>query len=1504
MPNSTQLWKVDFAGASGAAWPITWLGSTPAVPSITPRLDGLGSGIAGIAAQPYVWRGRANAYPARSDYKVDLEARWFNPGGQIDREVGLMVRVVDANNYLVARVRSMGAANPEVRLFRRQGGTETQVGSTYSGAGLGASKLFSGIRIRVRVQDLSDGTTDVKVYIGNPGETSDGTLRVSGTTTVSNLRGAFTSGIEVGQLWGGRDIVVDNWTCYDLLDEGSVTPPGQGATGWSVEIDGTLYKANDDTGQLEGLTPAVFLEDVRQGYGPNGNRCTLSVAAFTGGILKPNSSVIVSYNDTIVFRGKVTSGQQEASASNESTTWTCNDAYFLSKQAILTENDGTGVLTFNVTDEDDDTYRVGRQGMTIGDVLQFLFDRYTDGNEGLRFYGACSASGTPYVTADLTAMDAVIPNLAVSNNFAAAVAQLLAYFPKRQVWVDPSSGQWRFKDVTALSGETISLTSEWATIRATPDARNNYTAILWRGAKEEPKAEAEKYYDFGDGAGSLKPAWTKEQEENYTSDKRNLKSRIITITGAYNGTPAGSPSGTSAYIDYSSSEGLDPDDFRGCAVTFTVGAPGQLCLGHTSSRAFFDIAFSTIPTPGSKATFVAMNAAGNPEGAPLGARGVGRNFILLPDECGGSGTGAGNGLLNKGFCGNATVEFTGQDGAVYAQEMGFTVHVATQDQLDAFGCDNVGTIVELAEIPKPPVGLVNFLPPPGARPDIPPLSPFKPGVPPDMCGPLQRYRARVKLAVSEQELVAPEFREPQEGYRGTAYAENAAVWDGGGEPLPSDWGVRQVYTYDDPDFTSSSQITGLRKAAAALLAVYGQKNYLFDVTLGTPWIEQSPQYTGHNTAVSRWAGLTKSVSLSSAKRTTTFESSAFPMFEVTWNVRDRSTTVRAGTASAWLGLEASALTRELKKAAIDKKIDRAVADVAEFQNRFLSKALKMLPKPGGSTPACDVAVIDNVNKRTVTAQEKFDDDQQVLSWLSGELATMKDLLVGENKVVPGDTQVADGTATGFVIPGNGQALGSPGRFDLVFSGPQADVPNSDMGQYGGIPGLQENGMGPPALTLRMGGLAFRTKKDSQDRIIGIEAATLAADGSLPVVGWQQIDKPQDVYALLNRPILSIPSSESIIGILRARDNALQDELNLKQTVEGKPVSPGDVTSQHPDGAPASLGSWLRTPGNSRFFRMVPSSWQDAGGPVWQGPGKEGMWPSRYWRVAVPENVLYEVEGVAAGTGENGGNYDPVLTGDARTFITDGYVVHKQMHGNDMEPDTRHAAVPDLPSPQEPGNPYGFSGDQWRFAGTSTTSGIGATIALPGNGIVSAQANVQVSEDFWSGTTDTPGKTHTFRLDHAWRASAWGASNTGSTNTFTTDGTGTTTGQFLAPMGSVPPGLRAPNALGGGALAVSVVNNGGTATVAARLVGVGVDIARIEGGYWIRATEDATITEVLTAGNTWDHEPMTLAETLVLECRKGLTEALEITEGCSVELNPPVGGAEGITITESVATLLM
>ena len=117
-----------------------------------------------------------------------------------------------------------------------------------------------------------------------------------------------------------------------------------------------------------------------------------------------------------------------------------------------------------------------------------------------------------------------------------------------------------------------------------------------------------------------------------------------------------------------------------------------------------------------------------------------------------------------------------------------------------------------------------------------------------------------------------------------------------------------TYIVDDPDFVDMEQEPGLRKAAKAILDVKSQKQYLFEVGIASPWKPPpaTPPVHGAPTgaSTSRWAGMSKRITLSSALRTTQFEASTdLQVFKVTWDVLGNRTVLEAGTASGWMAFE-------------------------------------------------------------------------------------------------------------------------------------------------------------------------------------------------------------------------------------------------------------------------------------------------------------------------------------------------------------------------------------------------------------------------------------------------------------------------------------------------------------------------------------------------------------------------------------------------------------------------
>lgn len=1506
MANATKLFGHTFVGAGYPDFATTWPGfSFTASGTINasgrprPVVDGKGHGAPSKTIGGVVWRGRSTSMPGRPDYQADLWCQWRNPGGAFDRQVGLLFRMVDVKNCLAARLRSVLSGGTELRLFKIIGGAETQLGSTY--AGIGSSAMAAGVRWRARVEDLQDGTgnTRVTLYKDPQGATGKGTQVLDWTGDLAQLRGAHTVGVELsGQVYW-QDVYVDDLEVYDLSDEWAPSGPSPApGAGWQIELGNTLYSTDD----LNALFPATGTTDraawnarVRQGYGPRGNRLSFHLRGRfeMGNLLFPGQRVRALHDGAVRFRGTIAEGQLGLGASQEDQAWEAYDAYWAARQVRLFEDDLTGTLNFNVYDVESDAWQSSRQEMTVGAVLKFLFNRYTDGaSNSLRFYGAAPPVSAAYVQAELDALDAVINDVAVTGTFIEAVETLLKYMPKFQVWVDPNDLTWHFRDVTTLDAESISLTAEWVELRAKPDRDKAFTQVEWRGSKRE--ASDGVTYELADG--SLQPAWTQEQEATHHDGKRHRGHISVKILASGTGV---APDGVMRnYLDVAASYGIDPDDWRGAVVQ--VNGFQRFVVANTSTRFWLSSPdWATPPSPGDVFTIVATH----PDAIPaLMAVGVGRAFFLpIASVCGTEGSYQ-SGLKHHGFCGQAFAEATGEDGIVYSQEYQFRVAVMNTRQQAAGFCKPV---VILSEKPKPPIGIVNYLPPAGGSP---PKSSCVAG---NSNAPSRIPQVNVKISVSRNEETAAIFREPPDvdgrpSFRGPAHSDDPANWDGGGQPSGTDWGVTQVYTVDDPDFVDSSQIAGLRKAAAATLALKSQKPYLFEIRLASPWVSVPPAFV-QPAQTSRFAGLSKRVTISSAKRTTGYESAAELMvFNVEWDIQENATTLEAGTASAWLSPAAQDVAKAFSEKPLLRKMLTIIKDVEDFRNRSLVKNEgRVGGVPGSPIDGCDVRVINENVRRVVDVQK---DDQDKQAWIGHQALRQKiaeSLFQGveqENPGAPIEVPGLDGDAAQLVHDG-GPVLRSAARHDAPFAGPPAGVTNAATDRYGGLPVTDATARGePPREIMRVAGYAFRKALDAGGRHGGsqdVEVSPTGTDGA-PTGPWTPYRfRPSDLPSGGRTPLQSLPAGGSQHQLLE-RSAALARAVGAVEDDVRQILAPGETGGAFSDGAPADVMGILRAGGAVvPGLRPVPQSFGDPGGLVLQGPMSDTVDAGLLWRVLTPEMLLVRVEAVTPGTGTNGGAWAWWTGGPGGTmeFLSGGGVVHKQAHQVDMAKDGRHPDVPVVAAAAN--NPFGntHEGLELNSTGAGAIGGVTAVLAVPsGARAVSFIANVK--EDATHGGAALPaGTTFQLQIDHAYQASPWSAISAGTpTNVPVSDGAKTGTGQFLWPGGSVPPGLRS--------VGVSVVYTpgGGGAPANAPIIvtGIGVDVAVVEGGYLLRMVESIEVTETWRNSHPHAGEGAALEDEWSLQPGKVLTETLSMVESWDVQLNPPVLEHEVLEISEAWA----
>jgi len=1507
MAAANRLFQHTFDGAGYPSFNVTWPGFTfqhgfaGVNPSISePVVDGYGRGGASRVQGTILWRGKSDYSPGRSDYQASVWAIWKNAGFAGDREVRLLLRMVDARNVLECRLRSMGTGSPQLRLFKVVNGVETQLGSTYTGAPISASLLNAGITIMARVEDLADGTTRLTAYTGSDlAAAQKGTARIDYTGDLSPFRGAHTVGVGIGGVTQWGDLWVDNLEVYDLADEWNpaIGAPAVGQ-GWVVEIGNTLYRLSD----LAALNPPIRLEYVRQAYSAGGDSGNEAAFRIDGDwrlntVLYPGRPVRIYHDGAVRFVGEVGPGTLRCQPT-EQQTWTCRDPMWLSRRVQSRADDRTPGYYFNITDRKAEEYDATQQNKTVGQVLRWLFDRHV---ADLRFYGAAPPIGSPYVTTELDALDAVIWNLAVRGTFLEMVLALLRYHPDVLPWVDPSTKVWHFVRITSLSDEAVRCPTDYATFDVQPDPEQSYTRIVWRGAKREDQDQVTlKLSD-----GSLRPAWTDAQATGEGTGKARRRRGVARVTaiGAGTGTCPGDGL-IHAYIDVSADEGLLEDEFRGgiCTVDGSGEISPAWIVDMTSTRVWLSYSAWSGGTPPTTPAGAQLSLV-DPDAIPeLSANGVGNVFLLPPAVlCPGAGGFGGAALKQGGFCGTAIVKATGDDGQTYAEQYEYAVKAMTAAQASAGFCDS---LIVLADKPKPPIGLTNKLPPPGGSP---PLDPCRIGSNPARSGGVEVEVQVPRVEEYAVELVEPPDVDGRPTFSGPAYSEDSALWGTLSGPAASDWGVRQTLYVDDPNLVDeATQGAGIRKAMTALLNVLGHKVFMWTLRLASPWAATgvAPWATA-GAATTRFAGLAKRLTLFADDATQTgFQDSSktnLPIFSVTWEVEENATVLRAGTVSGWLKADAQAVAQRFTTRAALKRAAELIKGVEDFRNALLAKSAdRVRGSSAGPIDGCNVTVA-NENTRRVTNVQTDDEDKEEQVHRGAVKGLVMDSLfgggveafhAGDQPDVPG----LDGAAAKQAP--DGPVLRPLARHDVPFHGPVA-APNGDGGAYGGVIETDRALAGGASRQLwRTGSIAFRLKADGAGNPHGATEVEWSPVGGNGVASgpWNTYRTPADL------PDGLVPLGWLLAGStqhqLLMRTAELARRLGVVEDDQRRFAEPGAVTTDHPDGVPVDLVTSLRVAGAvSDGLRLVPESFSDRGGPVWRGPmNDEGVDAGLLWRVHPRALVLARVDAVTPGTGTNGGAFDWDTSGPGGTteYMTRGAIVHKQVDAPSLRDSKLEAQRTTVAHADDPFCLFGAGGRVLTSAGVS---GAGGVLSMPPTARGTPVFTAHVKE-YLQDTPAVSGRTIVAKFKWAYQASAWSAVSSGSNQTAAeTDGSGTGTGQFKAPGGAIPPGLRKPF---DAAIVVVRDPSAGTHTGNAVLTGIGVDVAVVEGGYLLAIAEGVDVGDALVHNHPWGSEAPSVADAVALTLTKALSEGVGVSESVGAEANAPVWESETPEVGDTLA----
>lgn len=1459
MPNANLLLAMRFAGVgypTFEVWPDCEFPSAAGVNLAgwsRPVVDGSGHGIPSRSIGNVTWRALCTKSPGTSLYQADLWARWQNAGFAARREVGLIVAAKDVSNCFIARIRSQGTSSPEFRLFQVEGGVETQRGATTTHAGLSATAMNAGLKWRARKEDLPTGEIKITVYLSPTGAASKGTQIFTWSGAPGPCTGAYGVGIELHDLVSFDDVRVDDLEVYDTSDEFSISPAG--GTGWTVRLGSTLYTP----AQLEALTPSIKFSTVRQGFGMKGNSAHFGVNGSYRILpnMKPGTEVVCYHDGDVRFRGAIEDGSGETLPA--AFTWNAYDGYFAARAIAIREDNGAPGLRFNVKDLDSEDYDPQRQGMTLGQIYKFMLDRYLS---RLRFYGAAPPDGLPYVQAQIDLLTPVIPDVYLTGTLTAALETIQRYVGhKFQTWWNPETRVFELRDVTSATAETISFTSSWTIAQINPDRSKAYGAVEWVGALPEQLPSLE----LSVNGGGLQPVWTAQMSNKYGPEKRSKTILDVFILSAGSGV---APDGfTRDYVDVDAGL-LDEDDIRGWVTA--VGGYRRLVMNNTSTRIWLsDPRWAAPPAAGEHMTFDATD----PDSlAELSAQGVGRGYYMQGSivetgtTCSPS-AGGGAGFNQQGFCGEAWTEELGANGQTkYGEQMQYKVRFPNQFQQAAGFCN---PILTLSEKPRAYWFGAFLIQPKGSVPQ----GYCDQATTPDAAPPA--INVKVKIPVTGD---APILRVPagEDEFEGSAF---------------TDWNGRLVYTVNDPDYISHDQDAGITLAAQMVLDVKKDKPFLLTVRRAANWHVTTPQLPIRATT-SQFAGLTKRLQLTSSVATTGFESDEkLIVFSVEWGVFDNTETIECGSAAGWLEASGIDIAKGISEARILKRALTEVKRLEDFRNATLAKAADRTGgQLKGALQACQIPVSDTQTLEVTDVQKH--DQKKVGNITQGAMREVLDasLMFGVEMDFPGNPislPGRDGAAAQQVV--DGPALRPLGDPLIPFQGP-VPGPGGGLGYYGSaIVTDAKLSADPPDIVRRIGGLIFRKQADATGNRKGGPGLEYAVTDSIgnAAGGYTPYRKPQDLPN--GRVPLKVIAAGSLADQLLKKANELARALGRVQDDLGDLLAPGTITAAYPDGVPADLASSLRAPGILAGFSLVPESFGDPGGPVWAGPkSSSGADSGTHWRVKAPEMLLVKVSSTP-GAGANGGDWslDTSGPGGSTPFATSAAIVHKQVHASDMSPDLSLAGIVALTPAQ---NAFGATLEGWCLngAGGTVPGGVAGVIAVPDGCVGTPGVTLTVEEDLVRGAAPAVGAKYVVKVAYQYKASAWGASGAGATTPAPVamgDGAGTGSGVYKSPISAVPPGLRAIAVSGqytptGGA---GFAGLGKSMTV----IGIGVDLAVIEGGYAILYSEGVDVSESWRNTMPFMLEVLSASDEWAIEFSKALAEGILIGETWAQQLNAPL-----------------
>ena len=921
--------SVPFTAANGTAWDSATVGLLLAEGTADVGTVQANAGQPGAdpAARVYTTRGIASV-PA---YQASALLTWAAPGvDSLTARLGLRVTQADAaNGYFVDLDSNAGA--PRLRIRRRVANVETDVLAWQALTGVVSADLAAGVTLLVVIENRASAVRIiVRVNAVDQADVDD--------SNAARINAGGCCALGVPALTLGTEVLYDTLVVQDLAGEQtSWTAPGGATVPGLRQVDATGDVVLTIQGRYADLswmrTQRLDLVTARASWDLQPSVRLRDRNPFHQPLLAHGAHVTVSIGGTVVASGRLRGVEQQAYPPEGTEYEVACPKELAQDVLVLDPRSGSNVVTWNV-DEKASQYDPLRQDKTIADVLTWIATYMGD---ELRAVGAAPASGDIIQAGALSGLTAEIPNLSLSGDVTRCVESLLRYAPKRGWRIDPDTLVWSFPDRSAGTQRDIDIGSSHVLGSLGVSPKANYTRVLVTGQPKPPTTTLRL------SAGDIQAGWDTALNATYNRLKAFTGKKPFTIT-AFGGGGVGIP----VWIEV---------DRTTCPLALSEWRDAGLVISTGPAAGEYRVRGNTASTGATDARIV-LNSEAWVGAAPV--------------------------VGNTGYLGAG---FADAKGSAYAEAFRafnipnalkgtaaaacYEARIITTDPSDPTGNAQYVTrtraVLEryASQDTYPPTYKTRVVldtpavKPAGATPSSPTPATE------DACADGGTHIATdveidIPLAdldsVDDKGVVAvPTLLVPAAGYRGSAYAVNPALWDGGGEPGLGDMGCRRTLVINDPQFDgSAAMVTAYTTLADDMLAV-----------LGTLARQGTFRIAG---LVAAWADITQRVTLSdSGGRTTGYEASDdLWVIGVEWDVLAYTTTVYVGTLVGAGGYDIQAVRDEfasrIKVDSQRRDLDEAMR-LQECLRNKLSGGYVGAPDPS-PLPDCQIATTDSLGRPT------------------------------------------------------------------------------------------------------------------------------------------------------------------------------------------------------------------------------------------------------------------------------------------------------------------------------------------------------------------------------------------------------------------------------------------------------------------------------------------------------------------------------------------------------------